>query len=240
MLLPDDLWGKYPRLCKDDVYSAIEIASIRVAQVMLGKVVQANVEEDGLHLYTLGKGETKELNLKGLRRIISKPLMEEIEIELMRRDAIAEANQYKGLRGSVVTGQISGRSRNGDYSVFVEIAGVPPTTFYAAFPHAQQCNKDRWRGSYNIGSILSFYFYSTEVACNSNRSWLRHTVSRSTKAFPCALLSQITGITGIKCTERVPGDHSIITSHDYIPPAAIRLVGKELKETLNVKCTKTR
>ena len=238
MLLHSELGEKYPRLSQEDIFSAIEIAAIRVSKIMLGKTVQANVDEDGLHMYSLDAGDIKEVNLRGIKRIIDRPLLDEIESELMLRDAAVEALQYKALRGSVVTGIIDSRKPNGDYVVYIEIAGLTTTMLLADLPRNQQCDKDYYRGVYDKGSTLSFHHYSSQVVRSANRAWVRHIVSRTTKDFPCALLQKITGLSGIKCTTRKPGEYSEIISYYRLPKSAINTVGKELKETLNVKSVK--
>ena len=236
MLLPNDLSDKYKYLAMDDIYAGIELAAIRVSKIMLGKTVQANVAEDCLHLYNLDSGQVKELNLKGLRRIIGKPLTEEIEMELMRRDAIAESHRFSKMRGGIVTGEIAGRKPNGEYSVHVLMSGSPPLEFYAVLPNSQQCDNDRRRGLYNIGTALSFYLYTTQVRANPNRVWVQHILSRTTKDFACVLLERISGVSAkdMICTERIPGERSTIITKTRIPKECINTVGKELRETLHV------
>lgn len=237
MILPSDIGTKYPLLSQEDIYAAIEIAAIRVASIVLGKTMQAVVDEDGLHMYNLEKGEIEEVNLIGLRRIIGKPLLQEIETELMQCDAFAEAKLYKSLHGAVVTGLIRNRTRHGDYGVQVEINDAGRQLLLdAVLPRNQQSQIDYWRGLYQKDTVLSFHVYDCNPVKTTNRAWVRLTVSRTTLDFPCAMLRKLTGLTGIRCIEREPGKKSLIITRKYIPKSAINTVGKELKETLEVTC----
>lgn len=234
--LPLELRDKYPALPSESIYDAVELAAIRAISVIMNTGVTANMGDDGiLHVHLLKNGAQEEISVNALSRKVKRRLFDEIEIELMRRQTCCDARDYSTIRGSVQTGLIERIHDDGSLLVNIELLDLlTPVNIYATCPIQQQPVHER--GRYHPGEMLEFFVISSLPVSNGRLSKVRIIVSRTAREFPSRLLGKLTGLGGIRCTKRIPGGYSRIITRHKIPKAVINVVGKKLKEHLEVKC----
>ena len=99
--LPSDLKRKYPHVPDEEIIDAIEIATIRSLQKVHGKAVGAFYGVSGLDVYLYSGIDFSHVDLSRLRRRNKRRLLDELEIELMKRQACNEAKEYRTTQGAV-------------------------------------------------------------------------------------------------------------------------------------------
>jgi hypothetical protein len=233
LLLPHELIEKYPALPQDVIYAAMEIATIRAVTQIYRRPAGATINpEEGIHVFLFKNEGIESVDISKLRKRSKRRLLDEIEIELMRQQAIREATSIKSLRGSIVTGRIE-RITQFNMDVLIEITDVlQPILINAECPIEQQPRHER--GCYSLGESRPFFVASCLPVSNGKAAKVRVVVSRMAREFPSRLLGKLTGINGIKCLKRVPGGYCKITTPGFIPKTAINTVGKELREIIDV------
>lgn len=234
--LDHELIEKYPSLPRESIYDAIEIAAIRAITAVMNTAVTASMGDDGvLHVHLLKNGDQEEISVNTFSRKVKRRLLDEIEVELMRRQTCCDARDYSTIRGSVQTGLIERIHDDGSLVVNIELLDLlTPVNIYATCPVQQQPPHER--GQYRLGEMLEFFVISSLPVSNGRLSKVRIIVSRTAREFPSRLLGKLTGLSGIRCTKRIPGGYSHIITRHKIPKTVINAVGKKLKEHLEVKC----
>lgn len=236
LTIPTDITDKYPLLPADIVSDAIELAAIRAIQSTMRIPVAADLDDNGeLKLYALRNGDQAEVPLKGLKNKTKRRLLDEIEVELMRRQAIQEASVYQSIRGSVLPGLIERIQPDGTLEVLIEIRDVARhVEIYATCPLRQQPPHERQ--TYKPGEYVEFFVTSCLPVSNGKNARVRVLVSRNARELPSRMLSKMTGLKGIKCTKRVPGGFSRIVTQHWIPKSVVNAVGKTLCEHIELIC----
>jgi len=234
--LPREIKEKYASLPTDSIWDAIEVASIKAISTIFQVGATANIGEDGiLHIHLLRDGNQEEISVNSLNRKAKRRLLDEIEKELMLRQACYDAWSYATIRGSVQTGRIERIRTDGTLEVLVELLDlITPITIYAECPLQHQPPHERLK--YQPGEMLEFFIVSCLPITNGRLSKVRVIVSRTARELPSRLLGKLTGMSGIRCTKRIPGGYSRIIAQHKIPKSAINTVGKKLKEHLEVTC----
>ena len=233
--LSPELTTKYPSIPAEAVCDAIELAAIKTVTTCLGISATACVDEDGfLHVHLLKGGKQEELQITGLKRNIKRRLLDEVELELMKRQAWHEARKFNTIRGSAVAGTIDRIREDGTLVVLIELIDLlTPIVLYAECPVAQQPVPER--GRYQKGDVMDFFVSSCTAISNSRHAKVRIIVSRTARELPSRLLMKLTGLPGIRCIKRIPGGESRIITPHWIPNKAIVTVGQQLREHLSVE-----
>ena len=234
--MPNELCSKYPHIPEEEIYDAVEIATIKALQSIHKESVGAFFDgKEGLDVYLYSGVNITHLDPTKLRRRNKRRLQDEIEIELMRRQACYEAKEYSTARGAVLVGTIDRIKINGSLIVALQFNdNLTPTTLYAECPVQQQPVPER--GKYKEGDSFMCMIVSCLPVSNGKQAMVRTIVSRVARELPSKLLSERTGLQGIRCTKRIPGAFSRILTKYPIPKTEINKVGKELKEHLEVIC----
>lgn len=234
--LPTEFKHLYPLIPEDSVCDAVEIAAIRAISTCFRTPSVASLDEDGIiHIYLVKDGNQDEISVNGLKPRVKRRLLDEIEIELMRRQAYFEAFDYKTIKGSVLTGQIERIKPDSTLVITMELTNqIIPVTLSAECPKNHQPLTERDR--YQVGDVMEFFINSCLPVSNDRHAKVRIIASRVARELPSRMLAKLTGVSGIKCTKRYPGTDSYITSRHWIPNTAIVTVGNRLRERLHVKC----
>lgn len=237
--LPLELKAKYPALPNEDIYAAMEIATIRAVSQIYGRPAGASINPaEGFRVILFKNDGITDVDISKLKKRSKRRLLDEWEIELTRRQAIREAASISSLQGSVVSGRIERITQNG-LEVLIEVLDViRPIIIHAECPLPHQAPHERHL--YRSGETRQFFVASCLPVSNGKDSKVRVVVSRVAREFPSRMLSKLTGITGIKCSKRVPGGYCKIITPSLIPKAAINTVGKELREHIDVICLQKR
>jgi hypothetical protein len=232
MMIPADLLEKYG-LPYDMSARAVEIGVTRALTRALRAPVMAVFAEEGLAVYLLSRGVQEQISLAGLSRKTKALMLDCIELELMKRSSAMEALEIGTLRGSMVTGRVEGLLINGALKVRTEINhGFRTRTYVCECPVFRQPRHERL--GYKTNIVMPFIVESCLPVTDGNRAWVRIVVSRTARSLPALLLTELTGISGIKCLRRLPGAKSELVTRKVIPKSAINAVGKGLKEHLHV------
>lgn len=185
--------------------------------------------------------ETGKNGREGLERLYPRQIRKEVvrlcryrvETELNRRKAIREYDFLKPLQGLVVRGVVDWVMHDGSIAVLFpvdevfncrEVAGTCPVT--------QQ--PPRERGAYRQGESRFFFVSSVRLVSWDKVLLVKIRLSRTTRRLPEILLEMETGITGIRCTRRIAGRISLVTSLEGLPREAILAVAAELGERVKV------
>lgn len=233
--LPHELRKKYSSIPEDEIFDAVEIATIKALQKIHGEAVGAHYNGEELDVYLYSGQNFSQIDLSKLRRRNKRRLLDELEIELMKRQACFESKEYHTIRGAVFTGTIYRIKTNGTVIVLLQFNDVLRTeTIYAEYPVQQQPVHER--NNYKIGDTFQCMVVSCLPVSNGKRAMVRTIVSRVARELPSRMIADLTGLPGIRCTKRIPGGYSRIISKYPIPKTEINKVGKELKEHLEVLC----
>ena len=185
--------------------------------------------------------ETGKNGQEGLERLYPRQIRKEVvrlcryrvEMELNRRKAIREYDFLKPLQGSVIRGVVDWVMHDGSLAVLFpvdelfncrEVAGTCPVS--------QQ--PPRERGTYRQGETRFFFVPSVRLVGWDKVLLLEIRLSRTSRRLSEILLKMETGITGIRCTRRIAGSISLVTSRERLPREAILAVATELGERVKV------
>ena len=237
-LLPAELVEKYPMIDRESILDAVELATIKVMEQIHRMPAGAVVDEEAGTIWVTLYGDSNftQVDLSTLKRKSMRRLLDQIELELMKRQTVAEAHYYHTLTRTAISGQVIGKHKNNLLVELEVIDGLKHLSINAVCPPSHQTTRDYFRGLYKVGKIMTFYALSARPVENGRRSWVNVTVSRKARELPSRMLASLTGLPGIRCLERVPGHTSRIITRHPVPKSAINTVGKELIETLLVTC----
>jgi hypothetical protein len=235
-----DILSKYPSVPQDQMLASLEIATIRACRQIYGRPATAIVDDSGLHASIYDRqGREKQIDVRKLKRWNKRLLLDQIEIALTSEQAVQDARVYRTLGGTVVAGCIEHIRKDGSLIVAIEINDVlAPITITALCPVRQQPPHQLFE--YQRGEVRQFFVTSCLPVTNGRHSTVRTIVSRVDRQLPAHLLSILTKLPGIRCTERRAGIYSQITTKYMLPKEAIIQVNKELRERLYVTCTAAR
>jgi len=185
--------------------------------------------------------ETVKNGREGLERLYPRQIRKEVvrlcryrvETELNRRRAIREYDFLKPLQGSVVRGVVDWVRHDGSLAVLFPVDELFNCREVAGTcPEAQQ--PPRERGTYRQGEARFFFVSSVRLVGWGKVMLLEIRLSRTTRRLPEILLKMETGMAGIRCTRRIVGKISLVTSRESLPREAILAVAAELGERVKV------
>lgn len=234
-ILPTEITEKYPDVTRDEIFEIVELSTIKVIQQLHGQPVGAVVTEDGLQISLLNDNGFRSIDINSLKRKSKRRLLDEIELELMKRQACYEASYFSTIRGYAFTGLIERINESGTLTVQIQFNDVlKPIIVYGECPVRQQPPHEQNR--YKVGDSMNFMVTSCLPVSNGRHAKARVMVSRVARELPSRILTNLTGLTGIRCNKRIPGGYSRIITRYQLPKDAINTVGKELRENLEVIC----
>lgn len=234
--LPTDLKNLYPAVPEEAIHDAVELAAIRVMSQCMRAPATATIDEEGLlHINLLKETGQEEISVNGLKNKVKRRLLDEIELELMRRQACYDSWHYKTILHSVLTGQIERIMPDRTLIARIEINDMLTSLDLSAeCPLVHQPVHERER--YTVGDTLEFFIQSCLPVASRRHAKVRIIASRVARELPSRMLGKLTGLTGIRCTKRIPGGDTWLVSRHWIPNNAIVTVGNKLRERLHVKC----
>lgn len=235
-LLSAELLAKYPSVSQPEIFDSIELAVMRVIEHTHQRPVSVVISDNSIETTLLDENAFIPLNLSGLKNRLKRRIINEIELELMERQAIADARYYRTIRGCAITGIIEHiQHHTGNLVVRLEFNDVmQPIVIYGECPVSQQPIHER--GTYQLGSAMYFMVAQILPVTNGKNARARVLLSRSARELPARILTEITKLPGIRCVKRELSNyrHSRIVSRFALPVSAIKAVGKELKEHIDI------
>lgn len=231
-----ELFDKYRNVPREEIYDAVEISTIRVMQQLHGTAATAVIGDEQVYVSLLKDNTWLPIDMSKLHRRAKRRLLDEFEIELMKRQACHDAVYFSTIRGSALTGHIEHIRPAGTLIVQFQFNdALNPIEFFAECPVAHQPPHERQ--NYKVGSYFYFMVNSCLPVSNGRQAKVRIVVSRMARELPSRMLTSLTGQNSIRCTKRIPGGYSRIITKHQIPKTAVNAVGKELRENLQVFCT---
>src|SRR6185369_6074646 len=112
---------------------------MRAVNTHLGVSTHTVWGDEGLEIYAIDRGDMRRINFSELGRRLKRRIMDEVEISLMQRSAVYEAESYKGLARSVFPGVIEKIKPDGSLIVHIQIISALSTKdIYTDCPIRQQ------------------------------------------------------------------------------------------------------
>lgn len=242
MLIVKDICAKYG-LPEDVVVEEIERTFSLVLTNRFAFDVDAHISDNNIELngYT---SDVVKINPKNIK----KPLIREIKYALANNLLCKTVyNKYftiKPMIKKVIIGEIIRKASNGD----IYVLGLDEKHSLRAIKKngnldvvavckmaAQPPNE---RGWYKEGMRLPFYVNNVEAIFEKGIPCLRVSLSRNSKGLTEQLLKKSITNRGlnieVKCTRRIAGAISFISSSQAIPKDCIKEVSSELKERIKV------
>ncbi|MDH5543769.1 MAG: hypothetical protein OEY64_12505 [Nitrospinota bacterium] len=179
-----------------------------------------------------GDGNMGELRLSDINKTTLLKMQKLIEGRLQRRSTLNRFSLFAGIRYSVIDGIICGHDEN--HGLLVEVRNETCGDVTTALCEEYE-QPPRERGGYLIGGTLPFYVKGIRPEYDQHRmTRLEIKLSRRSPALVELLIQKFTGIRP-KCTRRIAGAFSNITTQRRIPKEALYKVSKILNERINVK-----
>lgn len=221
-------------LSAEMVRDAVEFGVMRAVNTHMGICPHVIWGDGGLEIYAIYKGELRRINICEIGRRLKRRIMDEVEISLMQRSAINEAESLRGLARSVYPGVIEKINPDGSLIVHIQVVSALSTKdVFTDCPIRQQPPHER--GTYQIGQTLEWYITSCLPVSNGRHAKVRVRLSRVTRELPAFMLKHLSGIREIKCIFRLPGKCSKIITRKRIPHDIIKYVGMALREHMDVR-----
>jgi len=203
--------------------------------------INAVVDFEELKATNLGTGHGGS-NLGDLRLSdINKPtllkMQKLMEARLQRRAVLNRFMLFVGIRYSVIDGTICGYDESGDLLVEIRDETCGDIATAVCEEHEQP---PRERGCYRTGDTLPFYVKGIRPEYDPHRmTRLEIKLSRRSPALVELIIQKHAGIRP-KCTRRIAGAFSNISTERRIPKEVLHKVSKILNERINVKVETTR
>ncbi|MHC1697593.1 MAG: hypothetical protein AB9919_05930 [Geobacteraceae bacterium] len=180
-----------------------------------------------------GREGLERLSPRQIRKEVVRLCRYRIETELNRRKAIREYDFLKTLQGAVVRGVVDWVMHDGSLAVLFpvdELFNCREVTGTCTLSMQPQ----RERGTFREGEARSFFVSSVRLVGWDKVLLVEIRLSRTSRRLPEILLKMETGMTGIRCTRRIAGKISLVTSRKNLPKEAILAVAAELGERVKV------
>lgn len=231
-MFPADFLNRY-NLPETEATDAIELAISRTLTANFRVPVLVTLN-GSLSMTALHNNGVKAIQPEELGRKIRRHLVHNIDDELRKRQTIHEREYLKQLRGKIVAGQIAAVLPDKTLMIEMELQEMfTQMVMYGECPVPFQTPRER--NHYRVGDTLNWYITSVLPVENSAGYRVRIRLSRITPALPALMLSELSKISGIRCTRRIPGKESWIETPARIHKTIINTVGKDLREHLNVQ-----
>jgi hypothetical protein len=231
-----EILSKNDELSESTLIDAIEIGVTRALKRAL-KASFVVTYKERLEITMLGAwGETFGITPEQIGKKLRRNMLHEIEREIGIRQILAESEKLKTLRGMVVPGVVK---KIRDDNVLVEMELEDQFARYILLgvcPYREQPVHER--KVYRAGEVWKWYVMGVLPIQARNRTMIVVRLSRRSRELPAILLREKSGIERIACIKRIPGAVSHITTDRRIPKQCINDVGKELKETIDVRIIK--
>jgi hypothetical protein len=233
-----EITEKYKNLPLNVIEETIEDAIGRALLIATGHNSTVRIEQDSIGIYLLVNGNQEPLAFKTIRKKLRRLITNTIEIELMKRDAVYEAEKLRSLQGACVTGVIE-KITPDEVHVYISLRnGFRTLDIYGTCRKRDLSKSDL--PTIKCGDVLQWYVRSVRPVTSrrKGRAYVRVALSRTAGVLPALLLTDLTGKRGISCKRRAAGVECFIESKEWLPVEAIRTVQKELKELVNVHVPK--
>jgi len=230
----DELATKY-RVPVSRAAGIAEVAISKAFSAALNTNVICTVQDHKIKLITFsGKATPAVMDPSRIRKKLKRQVLYLLEAEFQKHGAITEFRTIRDLQGQVINATISRIADNHTLYAVLDIEDVfQKVLIIGECPLRHQPPHER--GVYRLQETKKFYITSVRpVTGRRGEGRVRVMLSRVTRGLPAALLAEITGIGEIRCTRRIAGAFSDIETPAYLPKSAIKTVGKELHEHLNV------
>lgn len=200
-----------------------------------------NISQEGVMLITFNRlSKPSVLKPSVIKKKMKRQIVYLLETELQKKQAVFEFHSMRDLQGQVVNATITRIADNHTVFGILEINSSTDSSQLLIGECPLRHQPAHERGGYCLGETRKFYISSVRpVAGKRGEGRVRIILSRTTIELPAAMLSDITNISGIRCTRRIAGAFSNIETPKRVPKTAINTVGKELHEHLKVNVRST-
>ena len=223
----------YPLLSQEDVVSAVENGATEALVHLFKCPASVAWTPEGLVMQLFKTNRMVLVDIASLSKSTKRHLFWCIEKEMMRLNTLAEYEQYRMYRGTIVYGEVSSVRKSGSLNIWLNLdrGGLTAEQRMAHYSFKHQPIKERWK--YSVGEFLSFYVSSVvPITGEGGSSHVRINLSRTALEMPKVMLENLQNV-NIEIISRIPGWKTVLRTDKKIEKKHVIAVSRELKESLS-------